>query len=117
MPLSLQMLDRLNGGGEALVPAFWSVEVLNSVLVGESRGRIAPEQTQGFLRALAALQPTVDQVSLEQVFSAVQSLSRDHGLTACDALYVELACRTQCPLATLDDFEKSAARTLKIECL
>lgn len=48
-PLSLKVLDRLNGGEEALVPAFWSVEVLNSLLVGERRGRIRPEETQDFL--------------------------------------------------------------------
>jgi hypothetical protein len=36
-PLSLRVLDRLNAGEEALVPAFWSVEVLNSLLVGEKR--------------------------------------------------------------------------------
>ncbi len=29
--LSLTVLDRLNGGEEALVPAFWSLEVLNSL--------------------------------------------------------------------------------------
>jgi predicted nucleic acid-binding protein len=36
-PLSLTVLDRLNAGDTALVPAFWSVEVLNSLLVGEKR--------------------------------------------------------------------------------
>jgi predicted nucleic acid-binding protein len=46
--LSLKVLDRLNGGEEALVPAFWSVEVLNSLLVGEKRGRISPDQTRAF---------------------------------------------------------------------
>ena len=40
-PLSLTVLDRLNAGDEALVPAFWSVEVLNSLLVGEKRRRIS----------------------------------------------------------------------------
>jgi predicted nucleic acid-binding protein len=48
-PLSLRVLDRLNAGEEALVPAFWSVEVLNSLLVGEKRGRISAEQTRAFL--------------------------------------------------------------------
>lgn len=37
-PLSLSVLERLNGGEEALVPAFWSVEVLNSLLVGGEEG-------------------------------------------------------------------------------
>lgn len=37
-PLSLLVLDRLKAGEDALVPAFWSVEVLNSLLVGERKG-------------------------------------------------------------------------------
>jgi hypothetical protein len=80
-PLSLRVLDRLNAGEEALVPAFWCVEVLNSLLVGEKRGRISAEQTRAFLNDLAALQPTVDRASPEQVFGMVQMLCRDHGLT------------------------------------
>jgi predicted nucleic acid-binding protein len=111
------VLDRLNAGEEALVSAFWCVEVLNSLLVGEKRGRISREQTRAFLSDLAALQPTVDRASLEQVFGMVQMLCRDHGLTPYDALYVELARRTQYPLATLDQSQKDAASALNIECL
>jgi predicted nucleic acid-binding protein len=33
-PMSLQVLDRLNADDTALVPAFWSAEVLNSLLIG-----------------------------------------------------------------------------------
>jgi predicted nucleic acid-binding protein len=116
-PLSLQVLDRLNGGEEALVPAFWSVEVLNSLLVGEKRGRISREQTRAFLNDLAVLQPTVDHASTEQVFGTVQALCRDHGLTPYDALYVELAWRMKCPLATLDQSQKDAANALNIDCM
>jgi hypothetical protein len=36
-PLSLAVLDRLKAGDSAIVPAFWSVEVLNSLL-GERGG-------------------------------------------------------------------------------
>jgi predicted nucleic acid-binding protein len=115
--LSLQVLDRLNAGEEAQVRAFWSVEVLNSLLVGEKRGRITAEQTRSFLSNLAALQPTVDHTSLEQVFSVVQMLCRDHGLTPYDALYIELARRTKSPLATLDQPQKDAASIPNIECL
>jgi predicted nucleic acid-binding protein len=37
--LSLAVLDRLKDGEPALVPAFWSLEVLNSLLVGERRSQ------------------------------------------------------------------------------
>ena len=116
-PLSLAVLDRLNAGDAALVPAFWSVEVLNSLLVGEKRGRISSSQTQAFLRDLEALRPTFDNASVEQVFGAVQNLCREQNLTPYDALYVELAIRMKCPLATLDQSQRNAANALNIECL
>jgi predicted nucleic acid-binding protein len=116
-PLSLLVLDRLNAGEEALVPAFWAVEVLNSLLVGERRGRISPAQTRAFLKDLSVLQPMLDQAPLEEVFGTIQMLCREYGLTPYDALYVELARRTKWPLATLDQSQKDAANALNIECL
>lgn len=116
-PVALNVLDRLNAGEQALVPAFWSVEVLNSLLIGEKRGRISPEQTEAFLSTLRAIGPALDSASPEQVFGPVQALCRAHRLTPYDALYVELAMRTQSPLATLDQPQKEAARVLGIECL
>lgn len=115
--LSLAVLDRLKAGDTALVPAFWSVEVLNSLLVGEKRGRISSNQTQSFLRDLAALRPTFDNASVDQVFGVIQKLCREQNLTPYDALYVELGLRRKCPLATLDQSQRSAATALKIECL
>jgi predicted nucleic acid-binding protein len=90
---------------------------LNSLLVGEKRGRISPDQTRAFLNHLRALQPAVDHPSLEQVFGTVQMLCRDHGLTPYDALYVELAQRRNCPLATLDQSQMEAEEALNIECV
>lgn len=116
-PVALNVLERLKAGAQALVPAFWSVEILNSLLIGEKRGRISSEQTQEFLAALCTLGPELDSASPEQVFGPVQALCRAHRMTPYDALYVELALRTQSPLATLDQSQRDAARTLGIECL
>jgi predicted nucleic acid-binding protein len=95
--LSVAVLDLLKAGDRALVPAFWSVEVPNSLLVGEKRGRIRPEQSQAFLGELRALNPILDYASLDQVCGAVQTISRDHRLAPYDALYVELALRMNSP--------------------
>jgi predicted nucleic acid-binding protein len=78
-------------GDQAFVPFFWSLEVLNSLLVGEKRGRISAEQTWGFLDALGGLNPVFDYASAEMVNGPVQKLCRNHGLTPYDALYIELA--------------------------
>jgi len=116
-PMSLDVLDRLRSGERALVPAFWPLEVLNTLLVGERKGRITAEQTRAFLDTLRVLSPTLDHVSLEQIAGPVQIICRDHGLTPYDALYVELALRSSCPLATLDHPQRQAARDLGVHCL
>jgi predicted nucleic acid-binding protein len=115
--MSMNVLDRLKSGEQALVPAFWPLEVLNTLLVGERKGRITAEQTRAFFDALRVLKPTLDYASLEQVTGPVQIICRDHRLTPYDALYVELALRSGCPLATLDHPQKQAATDLGVHCL
>jgi predicted nucleic acid-binding protein len=115
--MSLDVLDRLRSGEQALVPAFWALEVLNTLLVGERRGRIAAEQTRAFLDSLRALSPALDYASLEQIAGPVQIICRDHRLTPYDALYVELALRSGSPLATLDQPQRQAATDLGVHCL
>jgi predicted nucleic acid-binding protein len=114
--LSLMVLDRLNSSEEAVVPAFWSVEVLNSLLIGERRGRITPEETRTFLDQLTDLEPMIDHAPLEEVFGPVQpSVASTISLRTMRC--VELAQRTRWPLATLDQSQLDAARALQIECL
>ncbi len=115
--MSLDVLDRLKGGQEALVPSFWPVEVLNVLLLGERKGRIALEQTTAFFDLLRSLNPKIDHASLEQVAGPVQIICRDYRLTPYDALYVELAQRSGYPLATLDQAQRDAAAALGVRCL
>jgi proteic killer suppression protein len=70
------VLDRLKAGEQALVPAFWSLEVLNILLLGEKKGRITAQQTQAFLDDLRALDPVLDYASLEQVAGPVQIIDK-----------------------------------------
>ena len=100
-----------------VVPAFWALEVLNSLLLGERRARILPDQTRAFLQALRALRAIFDYASLEQVCGPIQAICRDRRLTPYDALYIELAERRGCPLATLDQSQKDAAASVGVECL
>jgi predicted nucleic acid-binding protein len=115
--VSMGVLDRLQSGEKALVPAFWAVEVLNTLLVGERRGRITAEQTAMFLDTLKILNPALDYATLEQIAGPVQIICRDHRLTPYDALYIELAQRSGCPLATLDQPQRDAAGALGVHCL
>jgi predicted nucleic acid-binding protein len=116
-PSALGVLDLLKAGDQALVPAFWCSEILNSLLVGERKGRISADQTRAFLADLRALRPTLDDASLERVFQDTQALCRQHGLASYDALYVELAMRSGSPLATLDKNQRDAALAVGVTCL
>jgi predicted nucleic acid-binding protein len=116
-PAAMSVLDLLKAGDQALVPAFWCSEVLNSLLVGERKGRISADQTRAFLGDLSALRLRLDDAPLALVFQDVQALCRKHGLASCDALYVELAMRSGSPLATLDKNQRDAAVAVGVTCL
>ena len=47
--------------------------------------------------------------------SAALALAREHGLSAYDAVYLELAIRAGAPLATLDNILRAAARKAGVE--
>ena len=97
-------------GGTAVAPSFWPHEVLNALLVGEKRKRISKELVRSFLDDLAMLPIVLEQVPAGVVFERIQRLSREHGLTAYDAAYLDLALDSGLPLATLDEDLVRAAK-------
>jgi predicted nucleic acid-binding protein len=106
-------------GDTALVPSFWPHEVLNALLVGEKRKRISKELVRSFLDDLAALPIGLEQFPAGVVFDRIQRLSREHGLTAYDAAYLDLALVSGLPLATLDEdmaraCKKASARLVQV---
>jgi predicted nucleic acid-binding protein len=92
---------------EAVVPSLWWFEIRNILVVNERRKRISESDTGVFLRDLAGLRVRIDRAPEESV---VLKLARTHGLSVCDASYLELALREAIPLATLDARLTSAAR-------
>jgi predicted nucleic acid-binding protein len=90
-------------GDTAVAPSFWPHEVLNALLVGEKRRRISKDLVQSFLDDLAALPIVLEQFPAGIVFDRIQNFSREHGLTAYDAAYLDLALESDLPLATLDE--------------
>jgi predicted nucleic acid-binding protein len=94
--------DMFKRGDTAVAPSFWPHEVLNALLVGEKRKRISRELVGSFLDDLATLPIVLEQFPAGVVFDRIQHLSREHGLTAYDAAYLDLALSSGLPLATLD---------------
>lgn len=106
-------------GGTAIAPSFWPHEVLNALLTGEKRKRISKELVRNFLDDLATLPIVLEQFPAAVVFQRIQHLSREHGLTAYDAAYLDLAVDSGLPLATLDEdlaraCKKARARLVQV---
>ena len=100
--LAEHVADMFKKGDTALAPSFWPHEVLNALLSGEKRKRISKEMVRGFLSDLTLLPIVLQQSPTDEVFDRIESLSREHGLTAYDAAYLDLALGSGVPLATLD---------------
>ena len=93
---------------EAVVPALWWFEVRNILVANERRRRIEVADSDVFLSDLARLPVRIDNNPNDRL---VVTLARRHGLTACDAAYLDLAVRLAVPIATLDRALGAAART------
>jgi len=94
----------------ALVPVIWLYEVANVLVLAERRGRITEAVSRQFRELLSRLPIQVHHLGLTELWSSATHLAREHGLTAYDAAYLELAMREGLPLATQDKTLKEAAR-------
>ena len=92
----------------ALVPQFWHLEVRNALLGAERRGRICVDEVNARMRGLTELPVRTD---TESQIGTAFALARTHGLSMYDAVYLELAQRSDAPLATLDNALARAAGT------
>ena len=90
-----------------VAPWLWWAEVWNALVVSERRGRTTADDTA---EALAALDRLVRRLDGTPKGADVLRLARRHGISAYDAIYLELALREQRPLATLDRRLARAAR-------
>ena len=108
-PTSMAILDALRTS-QALVPSLWPLEVANVLLVAERRGRTNEARSSRFVTLLNSLPIAVDPATADQALAATLHLGRQFGLSSYDASYLELAMREGCPLATLDEKLRSAAK-------
>lgn len=91
-------LERLRAGG-GVAPQIWWAELQNALLGAEGRGRIPRAGTDAALAALNDLPIALDRTPRGAM---VLRIAREQNLTVYDAMYLELALRLNCPLATLD---------------
>jgi predicted nucleic acid-binding protein len=99
--LATRVLEALTEN-DYLVPAIWPLEIANSVLIGERRGRLSHAQGAAFLAQLYDLPVRIEAPPSTRDLDALLSFARRHELAVCDASYLELAARAGACLATLD---------------
>jgi len=107
MAVALEAMFRQ--GTPVLVPAHWSVEVANGVLMAERRRRLTQADAAAALDFMRQLPIIADDGSATHAFGEVSALARQHGLSTYDAAYLELAMRRRAALATLDQALRKAA--------
>lgn len=92
------------------VPPLWWAEVANGVLRGERAGFTSTLAADLFLERLAEAEITVDREQAASRQADIVRLSRQHGLTAYDAAYLDIAVRMQCMVTTFDRKLAAAVR-------
>lgn len=87
---------------EVLVPALWHIEIANALLVAERRRAVTEAQVIDYLNRLSALPIATDAATVASRRDLVMAFGREHQLTTYDAIYLDLALRTNAILATFD---------------
>lgn len=101
----------------AFVPAIWSLELTNVLIMAERKKRIQYADIIEFLSLLQNLNIKVDNQTHDKAFHDTLMLGYAKGLTTYDASYLELAMRLGLPLATKDNQLAKVARGLGLTVL
>ena len=112
----MALLDRVTESG-AFAPQLWPIGALNGLLTAERRQRIDAERRHQLAGFLAELPIAIDGETATRLWHPTAQLAEDHGLTAYDATYLELALRLNLPLATCDKLLIAAAQRADVRLL
>jgi predicted nucleic acid-binding protein len=108
------MLDAIAEGATLEVPALWSLEVANALIVLVRRRKLSDEERHSALRWLRGLRLRIDHEAASLAWSRLSELAATHQLTVYDAAYLELAERRQLVLGCKDGRLRRAARHARV---
>lgn len=96
------------------VPALWWYEVANALTVAQRRHRLTEADSARLVELYGSLPIQTDTLVGPESIWRLHVLAREHGLSAYDAAYLELAERRGLALATLDRHLMRAARKMGV---
>lgn len=109
---ALRVAEIMEAGNKAKVPGLWVLEMANGLLMAARRKRLTFADAEHGLRQLEVVVAgggiEVDAVAVPTIREAFTG-GEAYGLTAYDAVYLELARREGLALATLDQRLRAAA--------
>jgi predicted nucleic acid-binding protein len=111
------LLIEAETGAPVHVPVLWMFEVANALLVLKRRRRIDQQEYDQARLDLKDLRPLIDMESPQLAFGRICELAEKYGLSAYDAVYLELALRKAVPLASRDAALRKAAKAAGIPTL
>ena len=112
-----RMLEAVAAGATIEVPALWSLEVANALLVLVRRRKLADAERLTALGWLHGLRVKVDHDMAMLGFTTLSELASRHTLSVYDASYLELAQRRRLPLGCKDGPLRTAAKRCGVRLL
>ena len=104
-----KFLEVILTDAEVWVPPLWWYEISNLLVAAMRRRRLTQAAMTHLAELYSSLPVRTDAPPSPAISSAMQKLAIQHGLSAYDAAYLELAHRLGTGLATLDrDLERAA---------
>jgi predicted nucleic acid-binding protein len=110
-----QVLESLDGIESLAAPAMMPYEVLNALHSAVRRRRLRADGIGRSIAFYLGFPWALDIHSTEPRLREVSRLAEVHGLSAYDASFLELAMRQGCPLVSLDDELRKAAKAEMVE--
>jgi predicted nucleic acid-binding protein len=101
------------GQREILIPSLWIYEVSNVLIEAQRRSRISEERIQYILETLIGFNLLIDKVVPESALR-LSRLAMQYDLTVYDAAYLDLAMRSDTPIAMNDKALLKAMRAANV---
>ncbi len=104
-----RFLEVMLADAEVWVPPLWWYEMSNLLVVAMRRRRLTQATMKHLAELYSSLPVLTDASPSPEISGTIQTLAIQHGISAYDAAYLELAQRLGTGLATLDrDLERAA---------